>query len=520
MSDPRVPTSSRPAQAVVSGARIVRNTFVNALGTGAGMIVTLLLTPFMLHRLGASMFGVWALALTLTMGAGYLSLTDLGLQQAAVRFMADARRTEDGKALAGIFSTTLFIFIAIAVPVAGLLVWLSPTLAALFSLHGAFRHAAVIAFAIVGAQVVFDLPGFAFRAVLESDQRFVAIRTVELSRTVVFAALTVGALILGRGVVAVAAASITASFVALVGYVAIVTATEPNARIRRNAIDGDQLRALFRFSGSLFALRILSVVYRQMDKVIVGVVLSVAAVATYEVANRIQAALALVIGFAGSALLPAAAISRLDKVLMRDLFLRATSYSVALFLPMAVAVFVYARLLIVAWVGSNQTGATGATRLFALWIGIGTLDAAGTTMLVAAGRLRPIVVLSAVWVIANLALSLTFVRFWGITGVVAGSVISYVPLLVAYTVLCLKEFEISYAEWFRRVVLPNLLGPFVQIVVCFATLHEIERLPPRVGVLVGGAAGLTLSVSLYLVCLRDEERRYLRGLRSRATART
>jgi len=508
----------RPA---VTGARLVRNTFVNALGIGSGMVITIVLTPFMLDRLGASMFGVWALALTLTISAGYLTLTDLGLQQAAVRFMADARRKGDDDAIAGIFSATLFIFVGIAVPVGALLVAASPAIAGLFSLHGAERHAAVVSFAIVGGQIVFDLPSLAFRSVLESDQRFVAIRAIELTRAIVFAGLTVAVLLSGRGVVAVAASSAVASAAALAGYVVVVLTSEPAAKIRSAAIGRTQFRALFQFSGALFLLRILSVVYRQMDKVIIGVVLSVTAVATYEVANRIQAALILTTSFAGGALLPAAALSRLDKGRMRDLFLRATSYSVALFLPLAIAVFIYARLLIVAWVGTSQIGATGATRLFALWIGLGTLDAAGSTMLVASGRLKPIVILSALWVSANLVLSLVLVHVWGIAGVVAGTVISYTPLLVAYTTLCLKEYEIKLSDWARRVVRPNLLGAAVQVVLCFATLHQIERLPPRIGVLLGGAAGTAVSLSIYFfVGIPPEERNYLRRVMSGAAART
>jgi O-antigen/teichoic acid export membrane protein len=503
----------------VTGSGLVRNTLVNGLGTASNMIVAILLTPFMLDRLGVDMFGVWALALTLTV-SGYLSLTDLGLQQAAVRFMADARRDGDTAALGGLFSTTLAILFGIAMPVGATLTVLAPVLAELFSVHGALRHAAIVSFAIIGAQVVLDLPAFAFRAVLESDQRFVAIRFVEFSRSLIFAALTVTVLLLGRGVVAVAAASFAGSVAALSAYIAVVIRTEPAARFSWHRVRRATMRPLFGFSSSLFAVRILSVIYRQMDKVIIGVVLSVAAVATYEVANRIQSALYIIIGIGGSALLPAAVISRLDKPLMRDLFLRATSYSVALFLPVCVAVSVYARLLIIAWVGESQAGATDATRLFAVWIGLGTFDAAGTTMLVAIGRLKPIVILSTLWVAANLTLSIWLVHVWGITGVVAGTVISYVPLLVAYTTVCLNEFEISASMWAKRVLLPNLPGPALQLVVCVATLQQIERLPPWIGVLLGSAAGVTLSLMVYLFLgIRAPERRYLREVLSRAAGR-
>jgi O-antigen/teichoic acid export membrane protein len=513
------PQQKLPRTSRVTSAGLVRSTFINGLSMLTGVGVTILLTPFMLHRLGASSFGIWALALSLTVGTGYLSLTDLGLQQAAVRFMADARRDDDHAELTGLFSTTLAIFAGIAVVLAGLMIFLAPEVAALFAVHGPLRHAAVITFAIVGAQVIFDLPGLAFRAVLESGQRFAALRGVDLGRSAVFAVLVVVWLLIGRGVVAVAASSAVASFVALCGYIVAVK-NEPAARFRRRAIEWGRLRLLLGFSGWLFVLRILSVMYRQMDKLIVGIVLTVSAVATYEVANRIQAALFLVIGIAGSAILPAASLSRLDKPAMRDLFLRATSYSVALFTPICIAACIYAHLLVVGWVGQEQSGATGATRLFAAWAAVGIFDVAGTTMLVAVGRLRIIVALSIVWVTTNLVLSVVFVHIWGITGVVAATMISYVPLLIAYTTISLKEFDIRGSEWLRRVLVPNLPGPMVQIALGLATLHMLERLPPLVGAALGAIVGTVVSVTVYLFAgVRGPERTYLRHTLLRALSR-
>ena len=518
-------TTAAADERAVTGTRLVRNTLFNASGIVSGMVVTLLLTPFMLHRLGGESFGIWALALTLTASAGYLSLTDLGLQQAAVRFMTDARREGDSEALASLFSATLVVFVAVAVPVAALMVGVAPALARLF-LHGALghnaalQHAAVVTFAIVGGQIVFDLPSFAYRAVLESAQRFASIRLLELGRALTFAGVTVAVLLLGRGVVAVAVASICASAAALAGYGIVVVRSDSSAHFRPSAIRRSQMRSLFRFSGKLFYLRIVSVGYRQMDKVIIGIVLSITAVATYEVANRIQAALLLITGLGGSALLPAAVLSQLDKSRVRDLFLRATSYSVALFLPLTIAVFVYAKMLVVAWVGPGQVGATDAVRLFAVWVALGTFDSVAPTMLVAAGRLKPIIVFSTIWLAGNLALSIVLVHVWGITGVVAGTVISYVPLLVAYTVTCMRVFEITTGEWFSKVLRPNVLGPVVQVVLSIATLGLLERLPPKLGVLVGTSCGVTLSVAIFVIFgIRSGERRYLQEVLLRAIGR-
>jgi O-antigen/teichoic acid export membrane protein len=495
----------RPAEA--SGARVVRNTIVNGLASAAGLFVTLLLTPFMLHRLGADAYGVWVLALTLTFSAGYLSLTDLGLQQAAVRFIADARRTWDEAGITGIYSTTFAIFVAVALPVALLLIALGPSLVGIFSLKPSLHHAAGISFQLIGAQILFDLPAMAFRAVLEGAQRFIAIRLIDLFRVVAMAISIVVLLSAGNGIVALAAASTVVSLAAALAFAAIVTATEPSARLRLRAVTRARIRQLMGFGGALFVLRIVSVMYRQMDKLIIGVALTTAAVTQYEIANKVYAAMVVLFTISSSALLPAAAFMRLDRARMRELFLRGTSYSVALLLPVMVAVVVYAHDLIVGWVGQAYASSAGLVRILFLWLALGTFDVVGTTILIALGRLRRIVKLSVIWVVTNLLLSIALVGPFGVAGVIWATSITYLPLLVAYTSMCLREFDISLGSWARRVVVPNAPGLLVQVPLSIVLLLVVSHLPRLLGVGIAGGVSVAASIATYmLVGLNASER--------------
>src|SRR4051812_4882110 len=94
-----------------SAGRLLRNTAANALGSGIGVFVTLLLTPLLIDRLGTSAYGVWILATTFTFGLGYLSFADLGIEYAAVRYMAEARSDDDMR-LASTYMTNAFVLLA------------------------------------------------------------------------------------------------------------------------------------------------------------------------------------------------------------------------------------------------------------------------------------------------------------------------------------------------------------------------------------------------------------------------
>jgi O-antigen/teichoic acid export membrane protein len=174
-----------------------------------------------------------------------------------------------------------------------------------------------------------------------------------------------------------------------------------------------------------------------------------------------------------------------------------------------VATLIYAEPLIYGWVGEQYDGAVTPTRLFAVWVALGALDAVGTTMLISAGRLRPIVWLSLVWVAANLALSIALVHVWGVSGVVAATVITYVPLLAAYTVISLRQFDVAAGIWLRRVVVPVLPAVAVQLALGLALMPLLDGLPPLLHVAIGGFAGVAAAIALYVVVIGRAERAYL-----------
>lgn len=480
---------------------------VNAAASMLSLALSLVLLPIMVKGLGSVAFGVWALALMLTVSGGYLTLLDLGLQQSAVRLMADARRLGDAQGLRELFVTTLALFVVVAVPVAGAVVALAGHLAAAFDIPAGLRGPAVLAFQLVGAHVLFDLPALAPRALLESGQRFLIVRAIELGRSVVLTAAIIALLAMGHGLVAVAAASLAASGLTAASYLLVAGRTEA-VTFSPGALSPSRARALLTFGGPLFLLRILSVVYRQMDKIILAVAVSLVAVAHYEIAARVQAGMVVLMGAVGAALFPAATLLRKDPARLRELYLCGTSYFIAVFLPATLVIFVCARPLIVGWVGEENVDAVPLVRLFYVWLAFATLDAVATTLLTALGRLRPLVWCTTAWVASNLAVSLALVGPLGAPGVLVGSVVTYVPLIATYTVLCLRELDIAPAEWFRRVVRPNVPGAVAQGALLVVLLPLLSpRLPGLVTVAVAGLMTYPVSLWIYVRLGLDAEER-------------
>lgn len=493
-----------------AAARIVRNTLVNGLGSVAAILVGLVLTPFMIDRLGLEAYGVWGLAQTLTFAGGYASFVDLGVGLVAMRYIAEATADNDLDAVSRTVSTTLLLLCAIACVVAPVEVACAPLLVSLFGISDHLRGAATLCFALVGVGVLFEMPRQAFAAVLEGTQRYVACQAVELLRTLLQAALFAFVLLQGWGVGALGGALTVTSLSVLVVYSILAHRVVPGLRVGPLHARRAELRRIVRFSGSVSALRLIGIVYRQMDKVIVGIALGSSAVASYEIASKLNLAAETVSSVSVSALVPAAAFVRRNAAVVRDMFVRGSCYTAAVSLPVAVAGFIFARPLLISWIGPQAAPAIDAARLFLAYQALQTVQSVGSTMVFGIGRLRVPLAVNAVVIFVNLGLSILLVHTIGFAGVVAGTLIANAlawPVMLSYY---LHLFETSLRVWLRRVLLPLLVGVTAQVAVSVPLLLlVIDIRSLSLAIAVSTLSLVSSLVAFLLVGVTGEDRRAL-----------
>ena len=84
---------SSPALAppeVAHGRRVFRNTLITGVVGVLSLGLNFFVVAYAIRHLGPDAYGLWVLALSFSVSAGYLSISDLGLQSGVVRFVADA----------------------------------------------------------------------------------------------------------------------------------------------------------------------------------------------------------------------------------------------------------------------------------------------------------------------------------------------------------------------------------------------------------------------------------------------
>ncbi len=455
---------SAPAAAV----KLVRNTLANGVGSVTGILVGLLLTPFLIHRLGLEAYGVWTLALTITFAGGYASLSELGIEGATVRYVAEASDDRDLPALNRAVCTSLAVFCAIALLLAPIAVALAHPLVSLFDVPPHLRMAATTCFALVGAQLAFELPARAFVAVLEGTQHFIVYQSVELGRALLQAALYVIVVLRGWGIAGLGGALAVSSLAALLAYWILAHRAVTGLRASPFGASRAELARIVRFGGGVFSLRLVSTVYNQMDKAIVGIALGPRPVGLYEIANKINLGAATISSVSVSAVVPAAASMRREAALLRDMFVRGSCYATAASLPFAVAAFIFAKPLLLSWIGPSARPAVGAVRLFACYETMQMVNNVGSTMIFGVGRIRLPLIVNTVATLLNLVLSIALVHPLGFSGVIVGTLLANGlawPVLLWYY---LRIFDCSPRMWLRRLVAPNLPGLALQVAVSLA----------------------------------------------------
>lgn len=326
------------------------------------IVVALAITPVIVHGLGPSGFGVLSLVgVTL----GVFGLLDLGIGGAAMRAVAQHFEKDDLDAAARVLGTVVTAYLCIGLLGASAIVLVAPfVVSQLLVIPVELQPAATLTFYIAAVAFPVSLIVGAFASVPKAAQRFDLSTRVSLTFSTLGPIATVALVTAGHGLPAIAAASLAVNVAAAFVYFRVARRL---LRIRRLSlgIDLDLLRGMARFGGWFITASIGVTVLYQFDKILLGSLLSVAAVTYYVVpgslANRIQGA----VGAATQIVFPASsalfaqgrrnALARLYRDGTRLSFL----FGATLGVPMAV----FADRFLLYWVGGDFADRSSAVMI-------------------------------------------------------------------------------------------------------------------------------------------------------------
>jgi len=195
---------------------------------------------------------------------------------------------------------------------------------------------------------------------------------------------------------------------------------------------------------------------------------------------------------------------------LRTIFLEATRLSLASVMPLAAALIILARPLILSWVGPRFESSIPVAQILIVVVAIRVGNATATTVLKGAGRHRLLSFANAGAALANVALSLLWIRHYGLVGQAMGTFVpvAFTSIFILWPAAC-RRVGVSVTHATVKAVWPTV-WPLAVMVAVVVPLREV--LPSRlIAVAFAGGVGSLVYFATFLAFAvkRDERRTYV-----------
>jgi O-antigen/teichoic acid export membrane protein len=424
------------------GRRIAAAVSTGVAARVLSSLLTLLSLPLAVRYLGAERFGVWA---TITSTVVLLNLLDLGIASTLTNHISKSYAVGDRQYAARYVANALALTTSIAgLAGVGLAVaWPRIDWMALFNVAPGVPGSEVNRTAAVAAVLVLiGLPASL------ANRIFAGYQEVHISNLVVAvgSVANVAGLLLGIELrvsmpvlLAISAGFIT--FCNLAALAATLTLYKPWLRPRLALLDWTSARELLASGSGFFLIQIAGVVVFSSDNLVVSHYLGAGQVTPYNVTWRLVMLTAVLQALVFPALWPAyaEAYARQDYAWMRHAFRIVMRATLALNLACAVVFITFGKTLIRLWAGPAAVPSTALLVAMTLWSAISGCMTVESCLLAAVNRTRAQGVLSIAAAALNLWLSIVLVQRVGAVGVIAGTILSYLFVLMVPQSLIVRD---------------------------------------------------------------------------------
>jgi O-antigen/teichoic acid export membrane protein len=433
-----------------------------ALSAGAGLF----LSPFVVHSLGATGFGVWVVIGSLT---GTLNIFDLGMRSAVIRFVAREHARGDHDVASRLAATARVLFIAAGGLVVVVATVLAAGLGAWFTIPAEMLGVSRLVLAVSAASLAIVISNGLYGGIISGLQRLDVLGFTDFGVEVVRIVLVLVVLSLGGGLVGLALIQLLTTLLRrlIMQRTAARLYPELHLALRRPARE-DVVSIL---SVSAYSTVIYTSVnaVSQASTIIIGAVLPLQMAAFYAIGATLPTYAAAMNRPIAQTVHPRA--SRLealgDSAGLQSLILTTGRYSALLLLPMVLTFLVRGHTFVGIWMGPQFRGPAGDVLAV---LGLGMIFAGTRHVMQAAfvgsGRHKPLGPWYVGEAVVIVLVTIFVVPRWGILGAAWATVVPGVVMAsIVLPTLCRANFGVNPAAvWWEFWARPLLaMMPFAAV---------------------------------------------------------
>ncbi|WP_025114001.1 oligosaccharide flippase family protein [Lysinibacillus fusiformis] len=447
------------------------------LTIGCTMISSLLFTPFMISLLGQKEFGLYSLMIVLV---GYLSILDLGLGNAIVRYIARNRAIADKALEASLngFFLKLFMGIGCLTLLIGFFLFSQVHMIFGQSLSGDQLVKAKVMGYIMTISVAVQFPLGVFTSILQAYEKFIFIKLTTLLQVIV-QPLTMLFFLL-QGTDAVTLIYIIAIYNILFLILdAIYCMKVLSIRFTFTLKNIKLIKEIFIYSFFIFITVIVDKIYWQTDQVLLGILKGTEDVAIYAVAMQIVLIfMSLALAISGL-FLPRISmlVTKEDGLLeINQLFIKVGAIQFLVVGYILGGFFLFGKEFLLLWLGKDFMAIYAIVLIIMVPFSIDLIQNLGINVLKAKNLFKFRTILLMIVAVVNIIVSIPAIYFYGKMGT---AIITACSLLIGNVVIMniyyYKKIGLDILGFWR--IISRLILAFILAICCSQLLWDLTKPP-------------------------------------------
>ncbi len=471
--------TSRSEKDLSTTTRTINNAIFNVFGWLWPIGLNLLTLPYIVNRLGAESFGIFALILAIL---GYFAFLNLGLNAASIKYIAEYWTKGDSEKTNLVIGSTLVIYATLG-GLGSLGIWLAAgwLVTNVLKVSPDLVEISKTAFRVGALGFLANMVSGTFRAVPTALQRFDITNKATIGFTTLSTLSTVAVLAMGGGLVQVVVIRFAISLLSILVFLFIAKRLVPSLVVRPRCT-WPILKELLSFGGFSAVNRVAAQAIFQLDRLLVGSFLGPTAVTYYVIPANLSSQVHRLTTRLTSVLFPLSSelSARGEGERLRKMYIKTTKYITILTTAIYLPVILLSSPLLRFWMGQNFADQSGSTlSVLALSFYVLSFNAVAYHILNGIGRPDINAVSAVIGGLINVGLCLLLIPKAGIFGAAAANLISMARIPVYILYANKRALKVSSLLVLREAYLkPWLIGggvviPFLLLGISPASIGEL-----------------------------------------------
>ncbi len=478
--------------------KLVRNISSNYLGFAVNTLIVLFITPFLIHHIGSTQYGIWVLLVTLL---SYFQLLELGMMPAIIRYTSHHKAKNEPDQIESIIGSAICLLLALSVvtlPIIFLTSNLSPSI---FSIENSDKIVFVKSVWLVGIIAIIAFFKRLFYAVHEGYQRFDLLNLCTTSGNIAGALTTVYFVSNGHGILALIAILLMQTlYETLFEMFNIIHIF----KIKLNPFKAtrESIKTITNFSFYSFLTDIAITISHRIDTVVIGIFLPLNTITHYTIGIKISGILEKITDPLIDIFFPLASDlhSCQNKEKLQLLFLEGSKISVLMITPGIVIGACYGADIIGWWVGEQFIEPSlPILQIFLGVVFLAVFESTSSRILLGTGNVRFDAMVSGCAAVLNVILSVILVKKYGVIGVALGTLLPTIltNLIVSVSYTC-KITGTSIYKFYFSVLTPVVIIAISSLVFMSLTRPLFSATQTITGFIIHSIFVCVLTILVYL----------------------